>query len=87
MAKPQYIFRHISKRKSRTILFHCLYNPKTLRIIAMSAFNFDSGVGEECDYSKFTDEELNYTLALLELMLETKLWEEQDELEKDKEEE
>jgi hypothetical protein len=42
----------------------------------MSAFNFDSGVAEECDYTKFTDEELNYTLAWLELMLETKGWEE-----------
>ena len=87
MTKPQYIFRHISKRKSRTILFHCLYNPKTLRIIGMSAFDFDDDVAKECDYSKFTDEELNYTLAWLELMLETKLWEERDELEKDKEEE
>jgi hypothetical protein len=44
----------------------------------MSAFNFDSGVAQECDYSLFTDEELNYTLAWLELMLETKAWEEED---------
>ena len=42
--------------------------------------------GEVCAL-QFTDEELNYTLAWLELMLETKLWEEQDELEKDKEQE
>lgn len=83
MAKPQYIFRHISKRKSRTILFHCLYDPKTLRIIAMSAFNFDSGVANECDYSLFTDEELNYTLAWLELMLETKSWEEDKQEDKE----
>ena len=76
MGNPKYIFRYISRKKSRTILFHCLYNPKTLRITAMSAFNFDGGVAEECDYSKFTDEELNYTLAWLELMLETKAWEE-----------
>ena len=76
MAKPKHIFRYINKRKSRTILFHCLYNPNTLRITAMSAFNFDSGVAQECDYSLFTDEELNYTLAWLELMLETKGWEE-----------
>ena len=78
MAKPTHIFRYINKRKSRTVLFHCLYNPKTLRITAMSAFNFDAGVAEECDYSLFTDEELNYTLAWLELMLETKAWEEED---------
>lgn len=78
MSKPTHIFRYISKKKSRTVLFHCLYNPKTLRITAMSAFNFDSGVAEECDYSLFTDEELNYTLAWLELMLETKAWEEED---------
>jgi len=46
--------------------------------MAMSAFNFDSGVAEECDYTKFTDEELNYTLAWLELLLETKSIEEED---------
>lgn len=44
----------------------------------MSAFNFDGGVAQECDYSLFTDEELNYTLAWLELVLETKSWEEED---------
>lgn len=44
----------------------------------MSAFHFDDGVAQECDYSQFTDEELNYTLAWLELMLETKLIEEED---------
>ena len=77
MGKPQYIFRHISRRKSRSILFHCLYNPDTLRIRAMSAFHFDDGVAKECDYSHFTDEELNYTLAWLELLLETRLIEEE----------
>lgn len=52
----------------------------------MSAFNFDNGVAQECDYSLFTDEELNYTLAWLELMLETKAWEEDKQEDKNSQE-